>query len=512
MELFNLQQNTEGWDKFRADHYTASEAPAMKGASKFQTRNDLLNAKKYGFDDPTWFQEKLWADGHKAEEAARAMAEEIVGEALYPVTGRKEGTKLTASFDGLTLDQRIAWEHKAYNKELIETLKNTGPLDPHYIWQLEQQAYVSDAKKILFMCSDGTRENGAYIWYEPKGLSKDLLDGWAQFEADLKNYQAPNDPPPIETKPIESLPALRVSIIGNVKSSNLAEYKEKALGFVESINTDLQTDEDFANAEQLIKFCGKAEKDIKAAKEQALSQTADIYDLLKALDEVSEAMRKKRLAMTKSVATEKSRKRQNLIDECNSELIRYIDDLFLNLPKVNLNLKADFVGAAKNKKTIKSLRDATQQELADAKIRAKNAADLVQQNYAAIPEDKKILFSDFNHIALQPHENFTSLVSARLSVYEAEQKTKEEARIKKEREAKERAKQASTKAEEWARQAAAKREADEQARREADQKHREAVHAEIIDYLVSSGFSKNKSAMFVDEVSTGLVPHVEVKY
>lgn len=48
MKVHNVQQGTPEWHALRSSYFTASEAPAMMGASKFQTRNDLLTMKKTG--------------------------------------------------------------------------------------------------------------------------------------------------------------------------------------------------------------------------------------------------------------------------------------------------------------------------------------------------------------------------------------------------------------------------------------------------------------------------------
>ena len=103
MKVVNLQQGTKEWHEFRANHFGASEAPAMMGESKYQSRDDLLQAKKFGAEDPDAATQALFDKGHETEEKARAIAEEIIGEELYPVTGHSEFSKLSASFDGVTL-------------------------------------------------------------------------------------------------------------------------------------------------------------------------------------------------------------------------------------------------------------------------------------------------------------------------------------------------------------------------------------------------------------------------
>ena len=51
MKVHNVQQGSPEWHALRANYFTASEAPAMMGASKYQTRDDLLAMKKTGIVD-----------------------------------------------------------------------------------------------------------------------------------------------------------------------------------------------------------------------------------------------------------------------------------------------------------------------------------------------------------------------------------------------------------------------------------------------------------------------------
>ncbi|MBV5337417.1 MAG: Heme peroxidase, partial [Deltaproteobacteria bacterium] len=48
MKTLDLTQGSEEWIAARAKHFTASEAPAMLGLSKYQSRNDLLKQKSTG--------------------------------------------------------------------------------------------------------------------------------------------------------------------------------------------------------------------------------------------------------------------------------------------------------------------------------------------------------------------------------------------------------------------------------------------------------------------------------
>lgn len=102
MKTLNLIQGTPEWHEHRARHFNASDAPAMMGNSKYKTRTELLKERKTGISkDVDSATQRRFDDGHKFEALARRIAEEFIGDDLYPATGVRG--KLSASFDGATL-------------------------------------------------------------------------------------------------------------------------------------------------------------------------------------------------------------------------------------------------------------------------------------------------------------------------------------------------------------------------------------------------------------------------
>lgn len=65
MNIHNVAQGSAEWHALRANYFTASEAPAMMGASKYQTRTELLTQKKTGFTPEVTPQQQCIFDlGH----------------------------------------------------------------------------------------------------------------------------------------------------------------------------------------------------------------------------------------------------------------------------------------------------------------------------------------------------------------------------------------------------------------------------------------------------------------
>ena len=157
MEILDLQQGTRAWVEHRATALNASDAPVMLGVSPYSTRQELIHERATGIVnaeiDPA--TAKRFADGHRFEALARPLAEQIVGEELFPVVG-KSG-KYSASFDGLTLLEDTAFEHKTLGEALRYTPWDEGNGDHlplHYRIQLEHQCMVcSSIERVLFMAS-----------------------------------------------------------------------------------------------------------------------------------------------------------------------------------------------------------------------------------------------------------------------------------------------------------------------------------------------------------------------
>ena len=157
--------------------------------------------------------------GMRPRQSARTL-NSLIGDELYPVVG-VEG-KLLASFDGLTMDGETVFEHKLWNEQLATQIE-VGELEPAYYWQLEQQLHVSKAKRVIFVCSDGTPEKCVHMFYTPEpGRAARLLLGWQQFDADLCAWTAPAPELIVEKKAIMALPALSIQLVGKVSGKQPA--------------------------------------------------------------------------------------------------------------------------------------------------------------------------------------------------------------------------------------------------------------------------------------------------
>ena len=248
----NLAQGGDAWHQHRQSHFNASDAPAMMGASRHRSRADLLREKATGISpEVAEATQRLFDAGHAAEAAIRPVIELAISDELYAVTMSVyiDGLRLSASLDGLNFDGDTVLEVKLWNEELAEQVR-AGELDPHYYWQLEQQLLCSGATRVIFATGDGAEKLATMEYRAVPGRADALIAGWRQFAADLASYSHVEKQERQATgRTPETLPALRIEARGMVTSSNLAEYKAHALAVLGNINRDLQTDDDFADAE-----------------------------------------------------------------------------------------------------------------------------------------------------------------------------------------------------------------------------------------------------------------------
>jgi predicted phage-related endonuclease len=446
-QVHDLIQGSDEWLLFRQSHHGASEAAAMLGLSSKVKRNELLHMKHTGtakeFSD--WVQEHILDHGHEVEAMARPIVEELIGEDLYPVTC-SDGD-LSASCDGLTMSEEIAFEHKQYNAGLSSAVR-AGVLPDEYMPQCQQVMLVTGAKKVIFVVSDGTRDQMEHMEIFPDNAWFERIHaGWQQFAKDLATYV----PAVVVEKPLgrtpETLPALRLEVTGMVTASNLAEFKDHALAVFGSINRELTTDQQFADAEKTVKWCGEVESRLSAAKEHALSQTQSIDLLFKTIDDISAEARSVRLELDNLVTRRKVEIKENIILGGKRAYEQHIASLKEETggPWIALPIP-DFAGSAKGKRTMASIQDGVDTVLANAKIAADASAKAIRASLTCLREETagfEFLFSDKLSLIGKPMDDLKLVIKTRIADHQAaEEKRREEdrARIQAEEERKAEAK------------------------------------------------------------------------
>ena len=76
MQIVSLQQGSPEWLAHRAQHFNASDAPAMMGCSPYKTRTQLLHELHTGVSpEVDHYTQRIFDNGHRFEALARPLAE-----------------------------------------------------------------------------------------------------------------------------------------------------------------------------------------------------------------------------------------------------------------------------------------------------------------------------------------------------------------------------------------------------------------------------------------------------
>ncbi len=443
MKTINLKQGSQEWHNHRLNFYNASDAAAMLGLSIYESRNDFLKRMAFFDKDVNKFQQKIYDKGHEYEALARPLAEKIIGDDLFPVVGISDNhPKLSASFDGLTLLENIGFEHKTLN-EKIAKVQTIDDLDEQYLIQMEHQLIVSDAEKILFLA---TKWNGPelidskHLWYFSDVVRRaKIINGWRDFEKDLNEYKT-NYKPEIVTiaKQMDALPVLQVQVKGEVLASNINAYKETAFAVLDSIQTSLKTDQDFADASEVVKWCKTAEDKLKNAKANIINQTASIAEVLTIIEQIEKKTANKRLTLSKLIETEKEARKIELINKYR-QIINEAYKSFQDQTGIAPIKTADnFANEIKNKRNLDTINDAlfarTREIVAIVELQMSNVLNNLDY-LKTFDNSLKDLVNAYNFIT-EPTDKFKLLLQASIAEIEAALKARAKLQAEAEAEAK----------------------------------------------------------------------------
>lgn len=442
MITINKKQGSDEWKADRASQRNASEASIIMGVHDNVKRDELIHMKATGTEQEfsAWVQKNVLDKGHAVEALARPIIENDLGDDLFPVVGCSDDEYLHASYDGLTFDQTTVWECKQWNKAKAESVSQNKVPECDY-WQVVQELAVSGAEQAIYTVTDGTEENTVSAEMKRSEADiKKLYSAWAQFDEDLAAYKTKltageiEQPKQAQSEVIRDLPAVTYKMNGLALTSDLPAFRQQAEALIEKSKQPLETDDDFATAETLVKVFKSAEDKLAGIAEQVLGEVQDIDAFTKDLKQIQEQIRQARLATDKQVKSEKDRRRIEIINKAQHDLNNHIQAQQAKLDGYALPAyQADFVGAMKGKKTIDSLQSAANDELARAKIDISQRADEMQRNlksFTALAADHKFLFADIQQLLWKEEGDFVAMVKSRI----ADHKAAEEQRLAVERE------------------------------------------------------------------------------
>lgn len=425
-------QGSPEWHAHRRQYRNASDAPAMMGVSPYKTRSELLREIATGYvPDVDSAKQRIFDAGHQFEAWARPLAEDLLGETLYPLV--KANGNLSASLDGQVLMGDIDFEHKTLNETLREILPVDGIGGPEvgaalpmvYRVQIAQQHYCGGATKTLFTASSWSREGdlieARHCWVErDEALIADVLAGWVQFERDLEAYVPEEKAAPLVAEAMEHLPAVSVQVSGAlVVASNLKPFGEALTAFIERMPKEPETDQDFVTLDAACKRLELAEKALEQAETNALTSISDVAELQRLVRQFRELARTQRLASEKVVKTRKDEIKSREVKNRHQAMTEYIAAANGRLGGAHIiGTYVDFAAVIKGLRSLDSARDKLDTALAQAKINVDAAENKVQANLNAIAAagaDMQALFADKATLVQKDPEAVQAIVSQRVA-------------------------------------------------------------------------------------------------
>lgn len=452
MKILALTQGSTEWLAHRATARNASDAPALMGESPYVTRSELVKRRATGIaPDVDAATQRIFDRGHEVEPMLRAYAEGIVGEDFYPVVATSDDGYLSASFDGVSMDESIICEVKQYNADKFACVSRREMPGQDY-WQVLQQFAVCDtAQTCIYVVGDGTPDKTAHVMLERKDMEHDiarLRAAWAQFDADVAAYV----PEPVAAKPVaapvEGFGALSLRVEGRVLASNLTEFENNAKAFIARLPkpAELQSDQDFADADVAVKACADAESRIKSAKDAALAQMADVDAVLRSADSICEAIRAARLALEKAVKAEKENRKAEAVAAGVKEVSDHYGKLHRSMGIYAMQMPSTVpqtIGASiKGLKSLESVRAKISAAVANLKVEASEVAEARRASIAVIEANQQhahLLPDAQQLVASKSADDLSNLIATRVAEHEKREAARIEAqlaRIRAEEEAK----------------------------------------------------------------------------
>lgn len=432
MKTLDLIQGTPEWHAARRKYYrTASRAPVIMGASRYQTVEQLMLELSTGItEEITPAKEALFAAGHATEALAREILIARLDDDLYPTTGLSDDEYMLASLDGVPLSERFYMEHKLLNQKVVAQIR-AKMLEPMYYWQLEHGLIVCNkAEKAIFVCSDGTEQNFHTLDYVSVPARRAaLLARWKQFDVDYAAYVPKVKAAPVVPKTRVTLPAVIFETKGTIAvTANLEKVKGELQTFIDAIPTEPTTDQHFVDIIEDCRSLGTFETDMKGRIQSALEKAGPLYDFVKGGEALIAIAATARNSRTKLVDVQKENLKLKAINRGRDGLAEHLAALNKRLEGDYItSIAADFAGAIKGKRTVATQESAMNQELARAKAEATQLANTIAINLMLLGKqeaDHLALFADKMTIVMKPIDDFANLVTLRIGTHKAAEEAK----------------------------------------------------------------------------------------
>jgi hypothetical protein len=312
---------------------------------------------------------------------------------------------------------------------------------------------------------------------------------------------------------------LVIKLSGEVKESNLDEFRSTSLALIKGINTKLITDDDFDEAKKAIKVCDASIKTIKAAREKALNGTVEISDLFNALDDLESELKKTKKSLNDQVKSETEKRKCEIVDNAMGLVKEEVEKHTHIHPVIKdyAFARSQFLDGGKHKRTMETYA-AGVNSVADFHVENVGvyAEEIMKKVEILKPylDEYPAIFHDENDLIQQDTDMLSAILTARINAFRLQES--EKARVE---EAK-RAKAAIAKAEESRRveEASENKTIDTQETSFAENKgtqHVESATGQKSTYrralkaLIAITLSEELAEEIIEKIKSGNIPGVE---
>ena len=225
---------------------------------------------------------------------------------------------------------------------------------------------------------------------------------------------------------------LIIRLKGEVTDTNFDEWKNDLLARLKKVNTELASDDDFANAESDVKTIKAGEVALKNAKASALEQADEIQKLFAAIDEVSSEARDARLALERQIKKRKAEMKDEIVDTGLDQIKTHIEEQSTELQSVNHSWldRSAFEDEIKGKRTTSSMQKAItglQVKIKNEIAEREDSINANRQVLDKINDDHSALFQDKESLLLMDGESLQATIDERIEYFEAENQKQSEA-------------------------------------------------------------------------------------
>ena len=250
-----------------------------------------------------------------------------------------------------------------------------------------------------------------------------LIKGWDQFQKDLADYEPEAKVEQVKAAELSIIPFPVCKVEGSLITTDLDSVIEKATQFSHNeMKKQLETDQDFANKEQINKDIKKARARLKTLADDVQNEFTSYADFAKQVKELDSIFQKLGSHGERQVKEEKTKRKAQLVADTEAELMDFYAASNKVLGKIKIqdvvDIEPDFTTPLKNKRTLESMKEALNVAVTHIKLQVGEALPVVQENllYATSnADDYKFLFHDITEILTQPTESFKAVVDSRIT-------------------------------------------------------------------------------------------------